>query len=319
MKNAFPPVMVAAGWALAASLCFSINDSLIKFLAGNYALHQVVFTRSIVGVALLCLIVIPLSGGFSQIKTNRPGAHLFRAGLVVLANVFFYMALADMGLAEVVGIFFVAPFLITIFSVVFLGETVGPWRWFAIFFGFLGVMLILRPGTEAFRLVSLLPILAASCYAGLHIMTRQMRDSETIMALTFSPPLVFALSSGMVGLVLGTGAFEGSSNASLAFLTRAWVWPSPGDLMIMVFIGFGVTFGGYAIAQAYIRAEAALVAPFEYTGLIYAAFFGYLYFGEWPDTLSWFGMAIVMGSGLFMIWREAVNSRVRRGPPNAPR
>ena len=172
-------------WALLASLIFSVNDTLIKFLSDGYALHQIVFTRSLTGVLLLVIVIIPFSGGYGALRTQRLGLHLVRALFVVAANLFFYMALADLPLAIVVAIFFIAPFLITIFSVIFLGETVGKWRWLAVVVGLIGVLLIVRPGTDAFTLTSILPALAALCYASFHILTRKIGQTETLMSLTF--------------------------------------------------------------------------------------------------------------------------------------
>lgn len=313
-----PPFLIGAGFALFATLLFSINDGLIKFLAGDYALHQVVFTRSLVGLVLLIGFVLPFRGGLRDIRTQNLPLHIFRGLCVVWANLFFYMALAELKLAEVVGIFFVAPFLISIMSVVFLKEHVGPQRWLAIGMGFLGVLLIVKPGTEAFRLVALLPVLAAFGYATFHIMTRKLAATETIVSLTFYPPLIFLCVSAVTGLALGHGAFDQGGGA-LGFVTRAWVWPNVADFMIMAAIGVGVTFGGAAISQAYRSAEAALIAPFEYLALIYAAIFGWMFFDEWPDPLAWCGIALILLSGLFMVWREAVNAQPRVAPPNAPR
>ncbi len=313
-----PPFFVGAGFALFATLLFSINDGLIKFLAGDYALHQVVFIRSVAGIVLLGLIVIPMRGGFHQVRTERLALHVFRGLCVVWANLFFYMALAELKLAEVVGIFFVAPFLISIGSVVFLKEHVGPQRWAAIAIGFIGVMFIVKPGTDAFRAVAILPILAAVGYAAFHLMTRKLAATETIVALTFFPPLTFVIVSSIIGLALGHGAFD-QGDGALGFVTRAWVWPNPWDFGIMVLIGVGVTFGGAAISQAYRTSEAALIAPFEYLALIYAAVFGWLFFDEWPDPMAWVGIGIILASGIFMIWREAVNAQARVAPPNSPR
>ena len=306
-------------WALLASLIFSVNDMLIKFLSDGYALHQVVFTRSLTGVLLLLIVVIPLTGGFGQLRTNRIGLHLLRALFVVAANLFFYMALADLPLATVVSIFFIAPFLITIFSVVFLGETVGKWRWIAVAVGLAGVMLIVRPGTEAFTYTAIFPALAALCYASFHVLTRKIGTTENLMTLTFYVPVVFLVVTSVIGFSLGHGEFSGDGHRSFEFLVRAWHWPAWEDLGIMVFIGVGVTVGGAAISQAYRVAEAALVAPFEYTSLIYATLFGYLIFSEWPDAFEWAGMCLVLASGLVMVWREAVNSKPRVAPPNSPR
>ncbi|MDC1059537.1 DMT family transporter, partial [Planktomarina temperata] len=159
---------IGALWALLASLIFSVNDMLIKFLSDGYALHQIVFTRSLTGVLLLMIVIVPLTCGYGALRTQKLGLHLIRALFVVAANLFFYMALADLPLAIVVAIFFIAPFLITIFSVVFLGEAVGKWRWLAVVVGLIGVLLIVRPGTEAFTLTTILPALAALCYAAFH-------------------------------------------------------------------------------------------------------------------------------------------------------
>ena len=310
---------IGALWALLASLIFSVNDMLIKFLSDGYALHQVVFTRSLTGVLLLLIVIIPLTGGFGQLRTNWIGLHLLRALFVVAANLFFYMALADLPLATVVSIFFIAPFLITIFSVIFLGETVGKWRWIAVVVGLAGVMLIVRPGTDAFTYTAILPAVAALCYASFHVLTRKIGVTENLMTLTFYVPVVFLVVTTVIGLSLGHGGFARDGHRSFEFLVRAWHWPSWEDLSVMVFIGVGVTVGGAAISQAYRVAEAALVAPFEYTSLIYATLFGYLIFSEWPDALEWAGMSLVLASGLVMVWREAVNAKPRLAPPNSPR
>ena len=305
-------------WALLGALIFSINDMLVKFLSDDYALHQIVFTRSLISVLLL-LVVIPLAGGYALLHTRRLKLHLVRAFFVVGANLFFFTALADLPLATVVSIFFIAPFLITIFSVTFLGEVVGVWRWFAVIVGLIGVMLVVRPGTEAFTFTAILPVLSAICYASFHVLTRKLGVDENLLTLTFYVPVVFLIVATVIGLAVGHGDFSGGGHPSLEFLVRPWRWPTWLDLGVMVFIGIGITIGGAAISQAYRVAEAALVAPFEYTALIYATLFGYLIFSELPDNFGWAGMSLVLVSGLVMVWREAVNARPRVAPLNSPR
>ena len=306
-------------WALLAALIFSINDMLVKFLSDDYALHQIVFTRSLISVLLLLLVVIPLAGGYALLHTRRLKLHLVRAFFVVGANLFFFTALADLPLATVVSIFFIAPFLITIFSVTFLGEVVGVWRWFAVIVGLIGVMLVVRPGTEAFTFTAILPVLSAICYASFHVLTRKLGVDENLLTLTFYVPVVFLIVATVICLAVGHGDFSGGGHPSLEFLVRPWRWPTWLDLGVMVFIGVGITIGGAAISQAYRVAEAALVAPFEYTALIYATLFGYLIFSELPDNFGWAGMSLVLVSGLVMVWREAVNARPRVAPLNSPR
>jgi drug/metabolite transporter (DMT)-like permease len=313
-----PKSFTGPAWALFAAFIFSINDMLVKFLADDYALHQVVFTRSIVSLLILLVVVVPLAGGYKQLRTKRLKLHMVRALFVVAANLFFFTALADLPLATVVSIFFVAPFLITIFSVIFLGEVVGAWRWIAILVGLTGVLFVVRPGTEEFNITVILPILAAICYAAFHILTRKLGPDENLLTLTFYTPVAMLIVSTIIGLSVGHGNFSGSGYRSLEFLVRPWQWPTGIDFGIMAFIGIGITVAGAAIAQAYRVAEAALVAPFEYTALIYAAILGYLLFAVWPDIFGWIGMSLVLGSGLVIVWRETVNTHPRVVSLNSP-
>jgi drug/metabolite transporter (DMT)-like permease len=118
--------LVGATSAIIAVMCFSINDVAIKFLSGNYALHQVVLFRSVIGLFFLLIFILPFSGGWRGLSTNRLGIHFLRGCCVVFANMSFFLGLAALPLAEGVAIFFISPMVITIFSVIFLKETVGP-------------------------------------------------------------------------------------------------------------------------------------------------------------------------------------------------
>ncbi len=307
--------MAGALWALASTFAFSANDMLIKFLSGDYPLHQLIFFRSSVGLLVVVALILPLSGGLGSVRTTRLGLHLWRGLLVVLSNVFFFMALAAMPLAEAVAIFFVCPLLIALSSVVFLGETVGPRRWGAVALGLVGVAIVLRPGTEAFQPASLLPLLAAVCYAGMHTLTRKIGATDGAGALIFYIQVSFVVSSALVGLVAGHGGWAGTGDPSLDFLLRGWVWPGWGDLGLMVFIGFASAAGGYAIGQAYRLSEAALVAPIEYAAIPLSVFWGWAIFGELPDAVAFAGIALILSAGLILVWREAVARRVPVSPP----
>ena len=305
-------ILSAAG----AATVFSVNDVVIKFLSGDYALHQVVLIRSVIGMVLLLTFIFPFQGGFSLIRTRRLGAHVVRAMCVVFANFCFFMALAAMPLADVVAIFFVCPIIITTLSVVLLGEYVGPRRWLAVSTGLVGVLIMLRPGTSAFQMVSLLPLAAALAYALLQIMTRRIGATERAATMIFYTQLVFICVSLGIGLVVGDGRFAGQGDPSLEFLFRAWVWPDPGDYLIFLLLGACSTCAGYLISQAYRLCEAGLAAPFEYIALPLAIFWGVVVFGEWPDSLTWVGTSLIMVGGVYMFWREALSPRgsLARGP-----
>jgi len=307
--------MSGAAWALASVFAFSTNDMLIKFLSGDYPLHQIILIRSLVGMVVVLAVILPLSGGIGSVRTKRLGLHLLRGLAVVLSNLFFFMALAAMPLAEAVAIFFVCPLLISVASVLFLGETVGPRRWGAIGLGLVGVAIVLRPGTEAFQLASLLPLVAAVCYAALHTMTRLLGGTDGAASLIFYIQLSFIVTSGAIGLVAGQGQFAGSGDPSLEFLLRAWVVPEWRDLWIMVFVGCASALGGYAIGQAYRLSEAALVAPIEYATIPMSVFWGWIIFAELPDGVALGGIVLILSAGLILVWRETVARRVAVSPP----
>ena len=297
---------IAAACAVVAVLCFSSNDVGIKLLSGGYALHQVVIVRTLIAMSILLFLVVPFNGGFKVLRTKRLKMHICRGLCVVFANMCFFLALAAMPLADAVAVFFVSPLLITVFSVVFLREHVGPFRWAAIVVGLLGVIVIVRPGTSAFQLASLLPLFAATGYATLHILTRKIGGTESAITMAIYIQLTFLVVCIVVGLFMGDGRYAGSGDPSLEFLFRAWIWSKPENLLVFMVIGAGSAFGGYLISQAYRVSEAAFVAPFEYIAMPIAIFWGAVIFDDWPDLTAWFGMILIIGSGLFMVWRETV-------------
>ncbi|MEO0487745.1 MAG: DMT family transporter [Pseudomonadota bacterium] len=313
------PARLGALCAALAVTAFSLNDTTIKFLSGDYALHLVVLMRSLFGLLVASVLIFPFAGGWRVVRTQRLGLHILRGLLVVFANITFFLGLATLDLAEGVAIFFIAPLLITVFSVVFLREQVGPRRWAAVCVGFVGVLIVQRPGTEAFQLASLLPLLAAASYAGLHMMTRFIGRTESAATMTVYIQLTFIAVCVLFGLAVGDGRYAQQENASLAFLFRAWVWPDPGDWGFLVLIGFATGVGGFLISQAYRVAEAAVVAPFEYLALPIAILAGYVVFGEVPAPTTWIGIALILGSGLFIIWREARASEDMVDLPRARR
>ncbi len=303
-KRTYSAYFIGIAAAIGASVFFSVNDMAIKFLSGDYALYQIVTIRSIIGLFVLLAIVIPFEGKYASLKTKRLALHLFRGLCVVVANMTFFMALAAMPLAETVAIFFVTPLIITVFSVVFLGESVGVHRWMAVVVGFIGVGFIMRPGSDSFQLGALLPLISATAYASLHMLTRKLRDTEKAGTMAFYIQIVFIGVGILVGLFTGEGQFAITSHPSLEFLTRPWVWPNPDDYGLFALLGFVIAMAGFLISKAYSLCEAALVAPFEYVALILAIVWGFVIFGEWPDFWAWIGIILIVGGGMFMIWRE---------------
>lgn len=298
------PNMLGGLCAVLSVFCFSINDTTIKFLSDGYALHQVVLIRSTLGLVFVLALIAPLTVGRHIWRTQKLRLHMLRGMCVVMANMTFFLGLAALKLADAVAVFFIAPLMITVFSVVFLKEYVGPWRWFAVVVGFCGVLLVAKPGSDAFQIASLLPILAAVFYALIHILTRKMGGTESAATMAFYIQAMFIIVCLVIGLLIGDGRFGDQDDPSLRFLLRAWSWPTEADYPFFLLLGFGVAFGGYFISQAYRVAEAGFVAPFEYLGMPLAILLGVLLFDEYPDAQTLIGAALIIGAGLFTLWRE---------------
>jgi drug/metabolite transporter (DMT)-like permease len=302
--QAIPKSAIGIACAIIASIAFTLNDSGVKFLSGGYPLHEVVLIRALVGASLTFFILIPLEGGYSILKTSRPLIHLCRGLLVVMANMLFFLGLAVLPVADTTAIFFVAPLIITAFSVIFLKEKVSFLRWSAVAVGLCGVMIIARPGSESFQYAAFLPLAAAVCYAGMHTLTRKIGVSEKAATMAFYIQLTFVVVSAGFGLVAGDGRFAGSEDPSIDFLLRSWIWPERNDWFVMFGLGLLSATGGYFISQAYRQCEAALIAPCEYLSMILAVIWGITIFGEWPDWVTYSGIGLIVSAGWFVFWRE---------------
>ncbi|WP_299845512.1 DMT family transporter [uncultured Roseovarius sp.] len=297
------------GFILIGILAISINDMLIKLLSGGYPLHQMVFTRSMIGI-FFSLILVQLEGGWQILRTKTPGLHILRGVMLVTANLTFFSALAVLSLAEATAIFFIGPLLITLLSIPILGEKVGPLRLGAVVVGFIGVLIMTRPwqsgeAREVSLLIYLLPILAALTYAINQVLTRKLGATTKASVLAAYLQGLFIIVSLGFWAVAGDGRYaEGLENESLIFLLRAWVWPKGQDLYLFFGLGLNSAIIGYTLAQAYRQADAATIAPFEYLGLPLAVFWGWYMWGDLPDMIINAGIALVLGSGIFVFLRE---------------
>lgn len=301
----------AAGIALvlAAMVSMSINDALVKSLSGGYPLHQVIFTRALIGLAL-CLVFVLFEGGLSILKTRQPGLHFLRGLLIVIANSCFFAAIAVVPLGEATAIFFAAPLLITLFSVPVLGERIGPVRLGAVLIGFAGVLIMQRPWADAgnlgvSRIVLLLPLVAASAYALQQVMTRRLGLASQASAMAVYIQSVFVVVSIAVGAIAGDGKFAaGLENPSLLFLLRPWIWPEAPDIWRFLALGGNIAVASYCISAAYRMADAGTLAPFEYAGLMMAVFWGWIIWGEIPGPEVAFGIVLIVTGGLAVFFRE---------------
>jgi drug/metabolite transporter (DMT)-like permease len=302
------PALTGILCALAGSAIFSINDMAIKSLSGSYALHQVILIRALIGMVFLFALMTVTRADFRQLLTTRPKGQLLRVTFVMLSNVTYFLGLAALPLADAVAIAFVSPLLLTILSVLILHEPVGPRRWAAVAVGLIGVIIMVRPGSGVFQPAAILVLFSALGYAATNMMTRHMRGTESAFALSFYVQIGFVIVSSTMGLIVGDGHLAGSADPALAFLFRGWLWPPLHDWPAFAATGLSVAIGGLLIAQAYRLGDAALIAPFEYIAMPFAIFWGVVMFHTWPDLIAWLGIALIIGAGLYTMWRE---TRVR--------
>ena len=305
----FDKKIIGIACIILAQFSFTTNDMGIKFISGDYALHQIVFTRSMVGIIFTFIIFGPGDGGFRFIFTNRLGLHLLRGFGIVIANLCFFTSLVTISLAESVSIFFIAPLLITALSVIFIGEKVELRSWAAVLAGLAGVIIIMRPGFGSFNPACLLPLGAALAYAFVQITTRKMGEKEKASTMVFYIQINLLVISGLFGLFFGKGQLADPVNSTLYYLLRSWTIPSWKDILIMFGIGFLSCLGAYFISYAYRVSKAGLIAPFEYIALPLSIFWSVSIFGDWPDYRTWLGIVLIAGAGLFVVFSEAVQGR----------
>jgi len=309
-----PPDRPAAGIALCVFglFLFAVQDIAIKWLSGDYSVLQIVFIRGVVAVPLV-LIAVRVIGGRLRLRGGRPGLLITRGSLGFLSYLSYYMAIAALPLVEVVTIVFVAPVLVTVMSAVVLKERVGARRWGALAVGFGALVIVVGPSGDFRHFATILALLAAFTYACQNLLTRVIGDSEEPWTVILYA--MFAFIGGSVAasilvalfapvfLASGAGAAI-ADNASLQFLLRAWVLPPPADGALMLFLGLNTALAFYCMARAYRETPVSVVAPFEYTYIIWAVVFGYLIWGEVPKSSSVIGVALLIASGFYIFRRE---------------
>lgn len=259
-------------------------DIIAKWLLADFSLQQFVFLRSIFGL-LVFFSIARWYGGVGTLATRRWQWHILRTLLATGAMFGFFYGLSRMPLVNTLTIAFTAPLIVTALSVPFLDEHVGWRRWLAVIVGFLGVLIILRPGSGLLDPAAFAVIFAAICYAGLAITARKLAVTESSFALS-----VYVVAGPLL---------------VSAFLVRGhFTPPSAGGWLLFILAGVCSAIAWIGIIGGYRRAPPSLLAPFEYTALIGGAIAGYLIWGEVPDIWTVIGGTIIIGSGLFIIHRE---------------
>lgn len=304
--------LAGIAYVVAGLLAFSLQDVIIKLLSGSYAIHQIVLIRSLVALPIL-LVLAGVQGGWRAFIGKRPGLLTIRGLLLYTAYTCYYLAVAAMPIADALAITFMSPLIVTALAKPLLGIEVDAGRWLAICTGFLGTLVMLRPGFGIFEPAALFAVGSATCYALSSIMTRRLGASVSSATMSLHSMLVYILVSSLTGLLIGDGHLAASTHPSLAFLLRAWDWPTPHDWTLILTTGLVATFGMLCLAQAYRLGDPPIVAPFEYTGMIWALTSGYLIWSRVPDAISIAGIAIIIAAGLYLASLERLRRPGSRG------
>lgn len=282
-----PGVLPAIGFIVASTVFFCAGDIAAKALATRYHGLEITWFRFVVFVAILVPLVLATRGP-AGLVSRRPKTQLARGLSLALASTFFILGLGAMPVPENTAIAFLGPLFVTALSIPLLGETVGVRRWAAALVGFCGVMLIVRPGSDAFQAAALLPISAAAIGAFGTIATRMMAADAPETTLAWTATVGFATLSLAVPLV--------------------WTTPALADLPFAFATGLFSTIGHVFVVLAYRRAPASLLAPFSYAQLPIAGLFSWLAFGALPGPWTVIGIAVIAVSGLYTAHRERVRA-----------
>ena len=291
------------GLILLAMLAFSTQDVVVKIVAEQVSLWQLLFIRSLLTLWLLVMVVAAMG----RMATLAPRAWfwpLVRAGFMCGAYLSFYAALPLLPLSKAAAGFFTGPLIITLLAALLLGERIGPRRILAIVVGFAGVVFIIRPGAEGWSPVALLPVLAACFYAVGIIITRWRCRDEPSFALTMVHNLLYSAIGlmGMVALELAPVAAE--MRAGWPFLTTSWMDLGALAGGLILFTAATHLVGILCSVRAYQIDDASRVAPFEYSYLVIMPVYDVAIWGHWPEPLTVLGMALISGAGVFVAWRE---------------
>jgi drug/metabolite transporter (DMT)-like permease len=269
---------------VATVFCYTVQDGLTRFLAGEYSVVMVVMIRYWFFAAFVLALALRRPGGLASVRTRQPRLHAARAGLHVAEILVIVASFVGIGLVNTHAVFAVCPLIVAALAGPVLGERVGLAGWLAIGAGFVGVVVILRPGSDLFSPLALLPLAAAAMFALYSVLTRLATRTEE--------PFVAFFWSGMLGAVLTTAA-------------GIWFWEpmGPRDWALTVANGLVAILANWLMIRCYAVAEAGAVQPFAYLQLVFVAVMGVTVFGETMDPATIAGAAIVTASGLVTLWR----------------
>ena len=283
--------LLGIAFLVSAGLFLTINDGITKWLVPHYPVGQILFILGTL-IALITAIVMRLRGE-SPLAARSWRPHFYRGGLYVIGSFSFVIALAYLPFAEVVAIAFAGPMFMTLFGRFFLDESVGRHRLGAVLIGFIGVLFVIRPGSDAMHWAVVLPLIVALADAARDLVTRKMAGGESSLRIVFSTGCMLSVA-GLVTLVGGWQA--------LRFEDIIWFGASAGAFVVAHFL----------MVEAFRHGQLVAVAPFRYVQIVWTILAGMMFWDEIPTPTVFVGIGIICASGIYIAWREATLGRAER-------
>lgn len=281
-------------------LVFSLQDGLIKAIAGTYPVSQALLTRAVVALPIL-LVLVHRDVGLRALASPNWRFLAVRSAILFISYYAYYLAIPALPIADVAALFFMAPLIIMTMAGPYLGERV-PWQSLAAgTVGLVGVIVMVNPSAGIFEWAALLALGSAWMYSFSQLMARKIGASESATTMAFYQNAAYLVGAVAITAFFSATGFHQTGHPSLDFLMRPWVWPSVRDFLMMAACGVIAAAGMVLLGQAYRLAPANKAATFEYTGLLWAPLWGFLFFAEVPGSGTLLGGLLIVGAGLFAL------------------
>ena len=293
---------------LIAMIVFSVQDGIMKHIYNFVSLYEIYLIRTVVSFVLILLFLI-ITKKPIVFKSQYPLLTFTRVILFFFGFSSFYVSLTVLPLGTATALFFVTPFLITIFAHFFLKEEIGLRRWSAVVVGFIGVYVTLNPDFSNFNYLSLLPILCALCYSLSMIIIKKTSDKDSVYTQTFTFYIGAIIISIIFYFIIGDGQYNVSDHPASQFIFREWFVDFNSNILLMTATGVTATIAFLFLFTAYSIASPAVVSPFEYSILFWSPLVGWLYFDEIPSLNTAIGILIIVSSGIYIFIREKAQNQ----------
>lgn len=295
-------------YILIAMMVFSVQDGIMKHIYNFVSLYEIYLIRTVISFVLILIFLI-ITKQPIVFRTQYLVLTITRVILFFFGFSSFYVSLTVLPLGTATALFFVTPFLITIFAHFFLKEEIGIRRWSAIVVGFIGVYITLNPDFSNFNYLSLLPILCAFCYSLSMIIIKKTSDKDSVYTQTFTFYIGAIILSIIFYFIIGDGQYNTSNHPASQFIFREWFVDFNNNILLMAATGVTATLAFLFLFTAYSIASPAVVSPFEYSILFWSPLVGWLYFDEIPSLNTVIGILIIVSSGIYIFMREKAQNQ----------